>query len=113
IAVTLGSGLKALDVRSCRGLGYGICAELDLLAGAKAFRNPAGDLLGGAARGDAGRRQRGALKRKRDTGATPVHLFCVDDRELAVRVGTEPVHQVETVKTPGAGLLQYFPGEAL
>ena len=66
VAVALGGGTQALDVGAGAGLGDGVSAELDLVADAEAFGDPAGDLIGRARCGESGGGEAGAGDRERD-----------------------------------------------
>ena len=113
VAVELGGGAQALDVGARLRLGHGVGAELDLIVGAEALRDPAGDLLGRARGGEAGGREARAVDRQGDAGAAPVHLLGGDDAELAVGVGAGALQVVEAVQAPLARLLDGIPGRAL
>jgi hypothetical protein len=113
VAVELGRGAERLDVRAGAGLGDGVGAELDVVAGTEALRHPFGDLLRRAGRGNARRGQRGGLYRERDARAAPVQLLGVDDREQAIGIAGHVLDVVDPVEAPFARRLDRVPGHAL
>ena len=75
-----GAGAQGADVGAGVGLGHAKAAELELLGGAEALRDPLADLLGGAVADDAGQAEGGAEDGQPDAGVAPGQLL-VDDRE--------------------------------
>ena len=109
VAVELRRRAKALDVGARLRLGHRVGAELDLVPRAQALGDPSGDLLGGARRGEACRRQGRSRDRQRDPRAAPVELLRVDHRELAIGIVAQPLEVVDAVQAPLPGGLDYLP----